>query len=116
MTEPGEVNGVRFLAGTIIDVQTQDADKLINSGKAVRVDQDGNIVEHHDDDFANSDAIADTSDETTEAIENDTSASQDPDDDTDADAQHGDSEDDDEREGDKAQQADLDEKLKAPTS
>ena len=39
MTEPGEVNGVRFLAGTIIDAQTQDADKLIRSGKAVRVDE-----------------------------------------------------------------------------
>ena len=51
MAEPGEVNGVRFLAGTIIDAQTQDADKLIRSGKAVRVDQDGNIVEHHDDYF-----------------------------------------------------------------
>ena len=29
MTEPGEVNGVRFLAGTIIDAQSQDADKLV---------------------------------------------------------------------------------------
>ena len=37
MTEPGEVNGVRYLAGTIIDAQTEDADKLIRSGKAVRV-------------------------------------------------------------------------------
>ena len=37
MTEPGEVNGVRFLPGTIIDVQIQDADKLISSGKAVCV-------------------------------------------------------------------------------
>ena len=55
MTEPGEVNGVRFLTGTIIDAQTQDADKLINSGKAIRVDMDGNIIEHHGDDFTDSD-------------------------------------------------------------
>ena len=40
MAEPGEVNGVRFLTGTIIDAQTPDADKLIRSGKAIRVDED----------------------------------------------------------------------------
>ena len=57
MTEPGEVNGVRFLAGTIIDAQTYDADKLIHSGKAVRVDVDGNIIDHHDDDFNDSDTL-----------------------------------------------------------
>ena len=51
MTEPGEVNGVRFLAGTTIDAQTQDADKLIRSKKAVRVAEDGTIIESHDDDF-----------------------------------------------------------------
>ena len=116
MTEPGEVNGVRFLTGTIIDAQTQDADKLINSGKAVRVDQDGDIVEHHDDDFTNSEANANVSDETTEAVENDTSATQDPDDDTDADAAEGVREDDAMVESDQSQQADLDEKPKAPTS
>ena len=116
MTEPGEVNGVRFLAGTIIDAQTQDADKLINSGKAVRVDQDGNIVEHHGDDFTNSDADASASDETAEAIENDISESQDPDDDTDADAPQGMNKDDAEIEGDQSLQADADEKPKAPTS
>ena len=116
MTEPGEVNGVRFLAGTIIDVQTQDADKLINSGKAVRVDQDGNIVEHHDDDFTTSDADANASDETAEAVENDISASQELDDDTDADAPQGVSADDNEVKGDQAPQVDADEKSKAPTS
>ena len=116
MTEPGEVNGVRFLAGTIIDAQTQDADKLINSGKAVRVDQNGNIVEHHDDDFTNSDADANASDETAEVIENGISESQDLDDDTDADATQGVSANDAEVKDDEAQEAEADEKLKAPTS
>ena len=55
MTEPGEVNGVRFLAGTIIDAKKADADKLIDSGRAVRVNEDGNIIEHYEDDFANAD-------------------------------------------------------------
>jgi hypothetical protein len=59
MTEPGEVNGVRFLAGTIIDAKKADADKLINSGRAVRIDEDGNIIEHYEDDFANADAATD---------------------------------------------------------
>ena len=67
MTEPGEVNGVRFLAGTVIDAKNADADKLIASGRAVRIDEDGNIIEHHADDFANADtatddAIADSDD------------------------------------------------------
>ena len=116
MTEPGEVNGVRFLAGTIIDAQTQDADKLINSGKAIRVDQDGNIVEHHDDDFTNRDAYANASDETAEAIENDTSAPQNPDGETDVEAIQGMNEDDAEEESDRSQKADADEKPKEPTS
>ncbi len=59
MTEPGEVNGVRFLAGTIIDAKKADAEKLIDSGRAVRIDEDGNIVEHHSDDFVNADAATD---------------------------------------------------------
>ena len=59
MTEPGEVNGVRFLAGAIIDAKNTDADKLIASGRAVRIDEDGNIIEHHEDDFANADAATD---------------------------------------------------------
>ena len=45
MTEPGEVNGVRFLTGTIIDTQPKDAEKLIQSGKAIRVDEDGNVID-----------------------------------------------------------------------
>jgi len=59
MTEPGEVNGVRFLAGTIIDAKKADAEKLIDSGRAVRIDEDGNIVGHHADDFVNADAATD---------------------------------------------------------
>jgi hypothetical protein len=55
MTEPGEVNGVRFLAGTIIDTQEADADKLIKSGKAVRIDEDGNTIEQLDNDPSNTD-------------------------------------------------------------
>jgi hypothetical protein len=131
MTEPGEVNGVRFLAGTIIDAQTQDADKLIRSGKAVRVDEDGNIIEHHDDDFTDSDANANNSDETAEAVDNDRSASPESDDDTNADAPQelseadaemeadqpqGVSEADAEMEADQPQEADADEAPKAPTS
>ena len=88
MSEPGEVNGVRFLAGTIIDAQIQDADKLIRSGKAVRVDEDGNIVKHYDDDFTDSDTDANASDETVEVVDNDTSSSLKSDDDTNADASH----------------------------
>ena len=59
MTEPGEVNGVRFLAGTIIDTKKADADKLIDSGRAVRINEDGNIIEHCEDDFANADVATD---------------------------------------------------------
>ena len=80
MTEPGEVNGVRFLAGTIIDAQSQDADKLIRSGKAVRIDIDSNIIDHHDDDFNDSDNPAADSDDTAKAIDDDSSAQTTPDD------------------------------------
>ena len=74
MTEPGEVNGVRFLAGTIIDAQSQDADELIHSGKAARVDKDGNITNHHDDNFNDSDTPVVDSDDTVKAIDDDASA------------------------------------------
>ena len=116
MAEPGEVNGVRFLAGTIIDAQTQDADKLIRSGKAITVDEDGNTINHHDDDFTTSDANANASDETAEAVDNDKSASLESDDDTNADAPQEVSEADDEREADQTQQADADEAPKTTTS
>jgi len=52
MTSPGEVHGVRFLSGAIIDAKPEDAEKLIRSGKAVRVDEMGNIIEPQQDDFA----------------------------------------------------------------
>ena len=55
MTSPGEVQGVRFLSGAIIDAKPEDAEKLIRSGKAVRVDENGNIIEFHEDDFDNQD-------------------------------------------------------------
>jgi hypothetical protein len=59
MTEPGEVNGVRFLAGTIIDAHAHDAEKLIKSGKAVRVDEDGNIIDPIETDFDEAGAAPD---------------------------------------------------------
>ena len=74
MTEPGEVNGVRFLAGTIIDAQTHDADKLIRSGKAARVDQDGNIIADHDNNSNVSDTPLDDSDVAAQALDVDASA------------------------------------------
>ena len=40
MTDAGEVNGVRFPPGIIIDVNLSDADKLIKSGKAEFVEID----------------------------------------------------------------------------
>ena len=51
MTSPGEVQGVRFLSGAIIDAKPEDAEKLIQSGKAIRVDENGDIIEIHEDDF-----------------------------------------------------------------
>jgi hypothetical protein len=56
MTSPGEVQGVRFLSGAIIDAKPGDAEKLIRSGKAVRVDENGNIIDFHEDDFDKQDA------------------------------------------------------------
>ena len=53
MTSPGEVQGVRFLSGAIIDAKPKDAEKLIRSGKAVRVDENGNIIEPRKDDLDN---------------------------------------------------------------
>ena len=72
MTEPGEVNGVRFLTGTIIDAQTKDADKLISSGKAVRVDMDGIIIDHPDGNFTDSNAPTNDSDETAQSVDDGT--------------------------------------------
>jgi hypothetical protein len=60
MTSPGEVQGVRFLSGAIIDAKPEDAEKLIRSGKAVRVDEIGNIIEPQQDDFADTSDTATT--------------------------------------------------------
>ena len=81
MTESGEVNGVRFLPGTIIDVQIQDADKLISSGKAVCVDMDGNIINQHDGNVTNSDAAVNQSEETAQTVDGDAPTPALPDDD-----------------------------------
>ncbi|MDC0650303.1 hypothetical protein OAQ37_07360, partial [Alphaproteobacteria bacterium] len=40
MIEPGEVNGVRFFKGTIINASAEDANRLISSGKAIVVDNE----------------------------------------------------------------------------
>lgn len=53
MTSSGEVQGVKFLSGAIIDAKPDDAEKLISSGNAVRIDGDGNIIEHQEDNFDN---------------------------------------------------------------
>ena len=55
MTSSGEVQGVRFLSGAIIDAKPEDAEKLIQSGKAVRIDENGNITERHQESFDNDD-------------------------------------------------------------
>jgi len=44
MREAGEVNGVRFLAGTIIDAKQRDAEKLVSSDRAVYIDEDGKEI------------------------------------------------------------------------
>ena len=131
MIEPGEVNGVRFLAGTTIDAQSHDADKLIRSKKAVRVGEDGKIIESHDDGSTVLDATANNGDEMPEAVDKDTSASLESDNDTSADAPQamtdadantdtdqtqGVNEDDATLEGDQSQQADADEEPKASAS
>ncbi|MDC1383966.1 hypothetical protein N8500_10885, partial [Candidatus Puniceispirillum sp.] len=45
MTEPGEINGVRFFKGTVINAKAEDADRLISSGKAIVIDDEGNPIE-----------------------------------------------------------------------
>jgi hypothetical protein len=67
MTSPGEVQGVRFLSGAIIDAKPEDAEKLIQAGKAVRVDENGNIIDFYEDDFDNQDeaeSVAEAEDRT----------------------------------------------------
>jgi hypothetical protein len=55
MSSPGEVQGVRFLPGAIIDAKPEDAEKLIRSGKAIRVDENGDAIDFDEDDFDNQD-------------------------------------------------------------
>jgi hypothetical protein len=55
MSSPGEIQGVRFLSGAIIDAKPDDAEKLIQSGKAVRVDKNVDIADFDEDDFENQD-------------------------------------------------------------
>ena len=45
MIEPGEINGVRFFKGTVINAKDEDADRLISSGKAIVIDDEGNPIE-----------------------------------------------------------------------
>ena len=66
MIEPGEVNGVRFFIGTIINASAEDADKLISSGKAIVVDNDGNPVATND---TTTDEIMETEGTETEVTE-----------------------------------------------
>ena len=128
MTEPGEVNGVRFLSGTIIDVQNEDAEKLFRSGKAIRVDQEG-VIEQNNVDINDSDANA--NDKAAGVLNDDTPAPSEPEDDangetlqgvgvedadTQADQPQKVSEGDMEIEANQAQEAEEAEEPKAPTS
>ena len=69
MTSSGEVQGVRFLSGAIIDAKPGDAEKLIQSGKAVRIDENGNITERHQESFDNNDE-AESASEAEYSVEN----------------------------------------------
>ena len=66
MIEPGEINGVRFFQGTVINAKAEDAEKLIFSGKAIIIDGEGNPVENNADDISDSE---DTFDPKAEAID-----------------------------------------------
>ena len=73
MTSAGEVQGVRFLSGAIIDTKPEDAKKLIQSGKAVRVDENGHVIDFDEDDFGNPDeagTTAEAEDRTKDANDN----------------------------------------------
>ena len=58
MIEPGEVNGVRFFLGTVINAKAEDAEKMISSGKAIFIDDEGNPVENNADASEGSDDTA----------------------------------------------------------
>ena len=62
MIEPGEINGVRFFKGTVINAKDEDADRLISSGKAIVIDDEGNPVEQKaEQTLTNTDSNPDTS-------------------------------------------------------
>ena len=86
MTEPGEVNGVRFLPGTIIDVQTHDAEKLFRSGKAIRVDEEG-VIDQNNVDINDIDANA--NDKAAGILDDDTPAPSEPENEADGEALQG---------------------------
>ena len=65
MIEPGEVNGVRFFQG-IINAKAEDAEKLISSGKAIFIDDEGNPVESKADDSEGSEDITNPEADTTD--------------------------------------------------
>ena len=66
MIEPGEVNGVRFFQGTLINAKAEDAEKLISSGKAVVIDDEGNPVENNSNDIGDSEETLDPETDTTD--------------------------------------------------
>ncbi|MFL2845651.1 MAG: hypothetical protein ACJ0BO_05250 [Candidatus Puniceispirillaceae bacterium] len=79
MIEPGEVNGVRFFQGTVINAKAEDAEKLISSGKAIFIDDQGNPVENNADDSEVSDDTADPeADNTDNGIPSDDNNADDP--------------------------------------
>jgi hypothetical protein len=68
MIEPGEVNGVRFFKGTMINASAEDADRLISSGKAIVVDNEGNPVDTTTDEMTETE-VAETEAAETEVAE-----------------------------------------------
>ena len=67
MIEPGEeVNGVRFFQGTVINAKAEDAEKLISSGKAIFIDDEGNPVESKADNSEGSDDTTNPEADTTD--------------------------------------------------
>ena len=71
MIEPGEVNGVRFFQGTVINAKAEDAEKLISSGKAIVIDDEGNPIEKNADDSGDKGDSEDTLDPESNATDGD---------------------------------------------
>lgn len=80
MVEPGEVNGVRFFQGTVINAKAEDAEKLISSGKAIVIDDEGNPVENNANDSGNNeDTLDPETNATDDGIKLDEKSVEDPD-------------------------------------